>query len=1259
MAHFVNTPGQLADLAWSAGHPVRPRLSRLRRWLTVPLLILLWTAIVGYWVVTDSNRVRRQAEDALSRLIGGRVKVGSATMSIFEGLRLEDVRLSVGNTARDPDAVLFTARTFLVQVDLRRLLRGQIEPTRLVAIDPNVRLTQNLDRGDWNYHRLIPVRGTTIPSSGSLAARRLPEIVLRNARVDYSRLEEGRLSPQGSIAIEAQLTPDDEAGIYRFHVQSRGESDAMGPRVTGQVRLDSGRVDARLHNFKFGQDVKTMLPEQVQRWWEDHQLAGRVDVPQLSYIAGARGGAFTTAKVAVDGVTLTIQPRELQSSEEIWRRRELDRAFALLRGGGADTGGWITRVERSIAPEPITLREVQGTFTFTPDGIELSDVRGLIEDNAVSINGRIAGYTPDAPADLRITSPPGRPLVFRSELPFVNTLPPQARETYDHLRPQGKATLDVRLNRDTPGGRVDVAGEIEVVDGAFIFDRFPYPVSRAVGRIAFGPDPKLGQDKLELIGLRGYGMPGGVNENSPVRIEGLIAPLTVDPSVDIRISGRSISSEPALMRAFPPMTRRALSALDAPGQGLLPRFTGDFVCEVFRPAGPKMPWSTRVDIDIRDGEAALVAFPYHMSGLAGRILVRDDHVQIVDATMKRDGASVVIGGRVDWGREDGQAEDPAARSQSRVRPNLRVTAVNSPIDQNLLNALPQTHRQWLQRLGVQGRIDLDGRVTADAPSDDQDNRTNFDFTVKLRDATLWPNEGTFALNEVTGELRLRPETMSLVRVSGRRGDASVVASGTVSWPRDEPRVQLAIEATNLLLDNGLYGILPPGGREGWDLVRPEGTVDARISIAGAVGEGRNPGYELTILPRKLAVTPTVFPVRFADVTGKVHVTPERVELTGLIARRGESRITLGGGGDLQGAGAWNLTLAADQLVFDKELAAALPPTLAELVQSAEMGGVYDVTFSKLRLIRDSSARPVTQEGSPTTTPSPFDQLDFACRLETRNGSIVAGVPMKQIVGVADFAGSSRRGRLGDLAGRLEFNRLRLGDIPVENLSASLGKTVTDDTIRLTDLRCDIAGGHAAGQVEWAWPQSGAPRYGLSLVLRDADVTRLGIESAAPGFKGRLTASIALEGSWADPRTRRGRGDVLVEGSNLYRIPLLLGLFQITNLSLPITSPFTQATARYGVDGNRVTFESIQMSADQMKMNGSGYLDFAEKLVRMTFVTDSTTWAKVPIVGPLLQGARRELLQIHVRGSLQEPKVTAGSFATITTTIDEVFRGDRE
>jgi hypothetical protein len=77
----------------------------------------------------------------------------------------------------------------------------------------------------------------------------------------------------------------------------------------------------------------------------------------------------------------------------------------------------------------------------------------------------------------------------------------------------------------------------------------------------------------------------------------------------------------------------------------------------------------------------------------------------------------------------------------------------------------------------------------------------------------------------------------------------------------------------------------------------------------------------------------------------------------------------------------------------------------------------------------------------------------------------------------------------------------------------------------------------------------------------------------------------------------------------------------------------------------------------MVMSGDGWLDFGTKKVNMTFVTDSAGGFRVPFLQDLWKGAQNELLRIHVRGTVQEPKVQAGVLGTFTTTVDQVLKGD--
>ncbi len=103
----------------------------------------------------------------------------------------------------------------------------------------------------------------------------------------------------------------------------------------------------------------------------------------------------------------------------------------------------------------------------------------------------------------------------------------------------------------------------------------------------------------------------------------------------------------------------------------------------------------------------------------------------------------------------------------------------------------------------------------------------------------------------------------------------------------------------------------------------------------------------------------------------------------------------------------------------------------------------------------------------------------------------------------------------------------------------------------------FADGDIAGQGRLHLPRKCPSRYDVNLVLRDADVRQLTIAATTKDIKGRLTASLQLGGTWDDPASRRGHGDVSVVGDRLYNIPVMLGLMQITNLQLPLSSPFNR------------------------------------------------------------------------------------------------------
>jgi hypothetical protein len=197
----------------------------------------------------------------------------------------------------------------------------------------------------------------------------------------------------------------------------------------------------------------------------------------------------------------------------------------------------------------------------------------------------------------------------------------------------------------------------------------------------------------------------------------------------------------------------------------------------------------------------------------------------------------------------------------------------------------------------------------------------------------------------------------------------------------------------------------------------------------------------------------------------------------------------------------------------------------------------------------------------------------------------------------------------------------------------------------------------AGDVDMVFPRDQSGRYGLNLVLHDADVRML-TGDPDPKMVGQMSASLALEGVYDQPQSRRGRGDVIVSGENMYRLPVVVGLLQIANLTLPISSPYAQATASYSVDGQRIGLDEIVLHGQNMTMTGNGTLDFDTNKVSMTFLTSNPDWLKLPLLGDLFQRAHDEMLKIRVNGTLQNMHVSASPFDTVTSTIDQVLSGNQ-
>src|SRR6185503_12790282 len=131
------------------------------------------------------------------------------------------------------------------------------------------------------------------------------------------------------------------------------------------------------------------------------------------------------------------------------------------------------------------------------------------------------------------------------------------------LRPEGDGSLKLKIDRPAPGAKPVVAGRIDIIDGNFRFDEFPYPLRNVRGVVTFGWDERSQMDRVD-VDLRGMGIADGPNKDVPVEVRGFVGPLgRGDAAFDFWVKTRGVTSEPALTAAYPPPVREALKIFDA------------------------------------------------------------------------------------------------------------------------------------------------------------------------------------------------------------------------------------------------------------------------------------------------------------------------------------------------------------------------------------------------------------------------------------------------------------------------------------------------------------------------------------------------------------------------------------------------------------------------------------------------------------------------------------------------------------------------
>jgi hypothetical protein len=812
-------------------HPVSPTRNRLG----AVLLILLLLGFAFYSYSTRDEAIRLRAIRFLTEATSGEVYVGSAQFRMFGGITLRDVRISVPVDKRlDPNAVdaesreIFAAKMVWLIHNPWRLLLGGLYVEQIIATQPIITLTQNVDTGMRNWQLLQGPRKA--PQAKSPGDR--PRITIRKARaVAVSIHSDGtRESRSEDLDADVRPHPQSESGYY-IHVRRFTE-----PAERTTVIFDPGARLVTNTPFVDARTVRLQLPKAAQQLFDSVSLEGEVKLKRFVYDAKTPQSRDTDIRLR--NVACAIPLSLLRSGSEAVpptstgatedgaiRMTDVHGRLSFLNGrwnldgaGSVNGAPCLVAGDLDIGENPISEMglslEVQGTHVPAPAGSLREQI--LADPNVPeAIHDIINDYNPSGPFDLafKLIRRPARMAGSRS------------RDT--SIRRKRSASPASFLSHGNLQGTVRVDSNHVVIEG--------------------------------LTGRHG---PATAKVDADVDLSSRWANVTV------RIDAENVPLDDDLFRSLSPADRALWLRFN-------PRGAANLGIRLKRPGGgeaePKPPWDTRVTADLLNAEMRFAEFPYPLRDVSGRLELTPHRIELHDIVGRQEKALV----RIDGYSTLGDVERPEAR--------IQLSASDLRLDEILSGALPPEGKGAFAEFQPEGSVDLSGTVSLTDPQ----QGLIYDLRAKLCDAAIRYREFPYRIEKVGGEITIRPEGFSVVDVVGQHGPTRMRANGNVRRNGTGYIADLNFHGDGLQLDQDLYDALPASLRHVWQLLKPAGRMTAETSLH-YVSEKRGTWQRhRTIIDADLArMCFQGFPLPLDSVRGRAIVTDQQVEILSMKGMRG-------------------------------------------------------------------------------------------------------------------------------------------------------------------------------------------------------------------------------------------------------------------------------------------------------------------------------------------------------------------------------------
>ena len=659
-------------------------------------------------------------------------------------------------------------------------------------------------------------------------------------------------------------------------------------------------------------------------------------------------------------------------------------------------------------------------------------------------------------------------------------------------------------------------------------------------------------------------------------------------------------------------------------------------------------WRPDITVRCSDLSFAHYKFPYRLEEAKGTITFRDDLLKV--NLLAYSGLQPV--------QLEAQWHNP---TESPVG-WLEVRADDIQIDAKLLAALPDRSRRVVQSLNARGQMHCYVRMWRSQPEEPMHKHV----LLTPNGCSVQYERFPYPIQNIRGVLEMFDDAWSFRNLEGFNGKARISGQGHLRPTLEGNELLLNLTGAEVQLDEQLRDALRPNEQQLWHMLRPRGACNLSAEVRYLAEKQKlSVAVRAETLPETTSIEPVHFPYRMEKLQALLDYRDGRLTIDRLRAEHGAVKITTSGNGEFHSDGRWRLALealAVDRLRLDRDLIQALPDRLKRALLELNPNGPVSMSGS---FQMSSGQRP----GEPV-------QYSWDLRFGLVAASAYCGVRLDNIHGSIALSGSFDGYNfysLGELSlDSLSYNDLQfthvIGPIWIDDhqvllggwVARRLGELAADQSPRQPQKARPITARLFGGLVEGdGWVTfSPEARFGLRARLINADLAVCAREVLAgqQQLRGFVVGEVELRGNLRSTNSLSGRGHLRLGDGDVYELPLMIALLKLLAVRKPDKTTFSNANMDFRIEGEHIYFDRINFHGDMLSLLGKGEMDFQQN-IRLSFhAAVGRGQLNLPLLKDLFADASRQIMLIHVTGTLQNPEMRKEAFPGVNQAIQQL-QGD--